>query len=86
MTIINSPKIKLGLNAEHPLVKGDVLYDLLKNFFGYLQDNVAPNLQEANIEGSPVLTTQQAGKNLSSAVKIANEALTEIQSEFNFTQ
>jgi len=86
MTIINSPKIKLGLKAEHPLVKGDVLYVLLKNFFGALQDQVAPNLQEANIEGSPVLTTQQAGKNLSSLVKNAVEELTEIQSEFNFTQ
>ena len=86
MTIINSPKIKLGLNAEHPLVKGDVLYDLLKNFFGFLQDNVVPGLEAASIEDSPVLTVQQAGNNLKTAVKRAVEELLEIQSKTNFTQ
>ena len=36
MTIINSPKIKLGLNAEHPLVYGDTLVELLTTFFGFM--------------------------------------------------
>ena len=86
MTIINSPKIKLGLNAEHPLVKGDVLYTLLKNFFGFLQDNVAPGLVDAKVEDSPILTVQQAGNSLLTAIKNAGEELREIQSKTNFTQ
>ena len=47
----------------------------LKNFFGFLQDNVVPGLEAASIEDSPVLTVQQAGYNLKTAVKRAVEEL-----------
>tara|TARA_B110000285_G_scaffold103441_1_gene117746 strand:- start:833 stop:1261 length:429 start_codon:yes stop_codon:yes gene_type:complete len=86
MTIINSPKIKLGLNAKHPLVHGDVLLIILKNFFAMLQKEVAPQLMKAQIEGSPVLSTVIAGKQLNQAVKTANDLLVDLLSTTNFTQ
>ena len=85
MTIINSPKIKLGLNAEHPLVYGDTLVELLTTFFGFLQDNVAPGLSAASIEDSPVLTVQQAGQNLAAGVQRAQKELADVLSKTNFT-
>ena len=86
MTIINSPKIKLGLNADHPLVHGDALVLLLTNFFGYLQDEVAPQLELAAIEQSPVLSTRMAGRALAQAVVRAQKALKDTLSETNFTE
>ena len=85
MTIINSPKIKLGLNAEHPLVYGDALVELLTTFFGFLQDNVAPGLSAASIEDSPVVTVQQAGQSLAAGVQRAQKDLADILSKTNFT-
>ena len=86
MTIINSPKIKLGLNADHPLVHGDALVLLLTNFFGYLQDEVAPQLELAAIEESPVLGTRMAGRALAQAVVRAQKSLKDTLSETNFTE
>ena len=86
MTIINSPKIKLGLDADHPLVHGDALVELLTTFFGFLQDKVAPQLEIASVEESPVVSVQLAGKALSQAVNRAQKALKDTLSETNFTE
>ena len=86
MTIINSPKIKLGLNAKHPLVHGDVLLLILKGFFAQLQKSVVPQLIASKIEGSPVVGTVLAGKQLNQAVKTANDELENLLSTTNFTE
>ena len=86
MTIINSPKIKLGLDADHPLVYGDVLVDILSNFFQILQQRVAPELKKSAIEGIPILGAQSAAKALSTAVDNANKELKSLLSKTNFTQ
>ena len=86
MTIINSPKIKLGLNATHPLVHGDILLVILKNFFAMLQKNVAPQLISSQVEDSPVIGSVMAGKQLLNAVTVANDLLSDLLSKTNFTQ
>ena len=86
MTIINSPKIKLGLNATHPLVHGDILLVILKNFFAMLQKNVAPQLISSKVEDSPVIGSVMAGKQLLNAVTVANDLLSDLLSKTNFTQ
>ncbi len=86
MTIINSPKIKLGLNAEHPLVKGDVLYNILSSFFFLLQEKVVPGLDEAKIEDVPILGAKAAAAGLSTAIDKVNKELKDLLSTTNFTQ
>jgi len=86
MTIINSPKIKLGLNAEHPLVKGDVLYNILSSFFFLLQEKVVPGLNEAKIEDVPILGAKAAAAGLSTAIDKVNKELKDLLSTTNFTQ
>ncbi len=86
MTIINSPKIKLGLNAEHPLVKGDVLYNILSSFFFLPQEKVVPGVDEAKIEDVPILGAKAAAAGLSTAIDKVNKELKDLLSTTNFTQ
>ena len=86
MTIINSPKIKLGLNAEHPLVKGDILFNILSNFFFILQEKVVPNLADAKIEDVPILGAKAASVGLVTAIDRVNKEMKDLLSTTNFTQ
>ena len=86
MTIINSPKIKLGLDAKHPLIYGDVLVDILTSFFSAIEQRIAPSLKSSAIEGNPVLGAVAAGEGLATAVDKANKELREVLSKTNFTQ
>ena len=86
MTIINSPKIKLGLNATHPLVYGDVLFDILSSFFHMLQEKVVPGLDDAKIEDIPILGAKSAAAGLATAIDNANRDLKELLSKTNFTE
>jgi hypothetical protein len=86
MTIINSPKIKLGLNAEHPLVYGDILYNVLSEFF-FLLTSAADDLKNAtSAEGNPITKVQSAGQTLMQAINTSAEQLKTINSKNNFTQ
>ena len=86
MTIINSPKIKLGLNAEHPLVKGDILFNILSNFFCIRQEKFGPNLADAKIEDVPILGAQAASVGLATAIDKVNKEMKDLLSTTNFTQ
>tara|TARA_R110000772_G_scaffold51947_1_gene119234 strand:+ start:727 stop:1161 length:435 start_codon:yes stop_codon:yes gene_type:complete len=86
MTIINSPQIYLGLNATHPLVYGDELVKVFKQFFLLVTNEVIPQLLSAQIEGSPVIGVTSAAEGLNTAVQYANDGLDKILSTTNFTQ
>mgnify|MGYP003642984246 CR=1 FL=1 len=86
MTIINSPKIKLGLDAEHPLVHGDILYNILSEFFFQFEIAAKDLRQAEGAEGVPITKVQSAGLILKQALAKAAEELKTINSKNNFTQ
>ena len=86
MTIINSPNIMLGLRAEHPLVYGDELVKMLKQYFLLLTEEVIPNLAKAEVEGSEIASVKLASEGLNTAVQYANDNLEKLLSKTNFTQ
>lgn len=85
--IINSPSIKLGLTAKHPLVKGDVLQTILQEFVKILNEVVAQNLSTAkDSEGAKIVDVQLAGEALKKASANLSNRLAEITSQNNYTE
>ena len=85
--IINSPSIKLGLTAKHPLVKGDVLQTILQEFVKILNDVVAQNLSTAkDSDGAKIVDVQLAGEALKKASANLSNRLAEITSLNNYTE
>lgn len=85
--IINSPSIKLGLTAKHPLVKGDVLQTILQEFVKILNEVVAQNLSTAkDSEGAKIVDVQLAGEALKKASANLSNRLAEITSLNNYTE
>lgn len=85
--IINSPNIKLGLDARHPLVYGDTLQTALNEFLKLITDEVAPKLitaKESN--GAKMTKINLAGEALQKAAVNLNNRLADITSKTNFTQ
>ena len=85
--IINSPSIKLGLTAKHPLVKGDVLQTILQEFVKILSEVVAQNLSTAkDSDGAKIVDVQLAGEALKKASANLSNRLAEITSLNNYTE
>jgi hypothetical protein len=85
--IINSPSIKLGLTAKHPLVKGDVLQSILQEFIKILDELVADNLSKSvESNGAKMVSVQLAGDALSKACANLSNRLAEITSLNNYTE
>ena len=69
-TIINSPEIYLGLEAKHPLIKGDLLLVILTAFIKVVDEQVCEDLKAAtdsnNVE---IATVVRAGETLKKAIR-----------------
>ena len=86
ISISSGGTVNIGLNAEHPLVKGDILFNILSNFFFILQEKVVPNLADAKIEDVPILGAKAASVGLATAIDRVNKEMKDLLSTTNFTQ
>ena len=85
--IVNSPSIKLGLTAKHPLVKGDTLQTVLNEFIKILSDIVAENMSTAKeSNGAKIIPVNLAGQALKEACANLSNRLAEITSLNNYTE
>jgi hypothetical protein len=86
--VVNANKIKLGIgdDSEHPLVKGDVLIDLLKEMASSL-DDVATWLKKVpDTDGFENTGVRGAGSEFGAIVTKINNKLEDLISKKNFTQ
>ena len=73
-TIINSPQIDLGLDAEESAVKGDTLVKVFNEFLLGINLLVAPQLKNAtDTEGVKLAEVQRAGEALEALTNMLNE-------------
>ena len=85
--IINSPEIRLGLDASHPLVYGDELAKILNEFCVIMTKTVVPDMKDAvDSQGTKVTGVATAGIGMEKALKGLNDGLARILSETNFTR
>ena len=85
--IINSPEIRLGLDASHPLVYGDELAKILNEFCVIMTETVVPDMKEAqDSQGAKVSGVATAGVGMEKALKGLNDGLARILSTTNFTR
>lgn len=86
--VVNAQKIKLGIgdDSEHPLVKGDVLIDLLREITISLADasKFLENVPDA--EGFQNTGVRGAGSEFKAIVSKINNKLESLISKKNFTQ
>ena len=86
--VVNANKIKLGIgdDSEHPLGKGDVLIDLLKEMALSL-DDVATWLKKVpDADGFENTGVRGAGSEFGAIVAKINNKLEDLISKKNFTQ
>ena len=73
-TIINSPQIDLGLNAEESAVKGDTLVKVFNEYLLGINLLVVPQLKTAtDAEGVKLAGVQRAGEALEALTNMLNE-------------
>jgi len=85
--IINSPEIRLGLDASHPLVYGDELAKILNEFCVIMTKTVVKDMKDAvDSQGTKVTGVATAGIGMEKALKGLNDGLARILSETNFTR
>ena len=73
-TIINSPQIDLGLNAEEAAVKGDTLVKVFNEYLLGINLLVVPQLKTAtDAEGVKLAGVQRAGEALEALTNMLNE-------------
>ncbi len=87
MCIINSPEIRLGLDASHPLVKGDELANLLNEFCIIMTELVVRDMKEAvDSNNTQITSVVTAAVGMEKAFKGLNDGLSDILSKTNFTK
>lgn len=85
--IINSPEIRLGLDASHPLVYGDELANILNEFCVIMTETVVTDMKNAkDSTGTKVTGVATAGVGMEKAIKGLNDGLARILSKTNFTR
>ncbi len=73
-TIINSPQIDLGLNAEESAIKGDTLVKVFNEYLLGINLLVVPQLKNAtDTEGVKLAEVQRAGEALEALTNMLNE-------------
>ena len=73
-TIINSPQIDLGLNAEEAAIKGDTLVKVFNEYLLGINLLVVPQLKSAtDAEGAVIAGVQRAGEALEALTSMLNE-------------
>jgi hypothetical protein len=86
-TIINSSEIMLGLEAKHPLIKGDSLAIIFVEFLKILDQEVCENLKLASdVNDVPIKFTQRAGVSLQKATRALAKRIPGTLSELVKTQ
>jgi len=69
-TIINSPEIYLGLEAKHPLIKGDLLLVVLVEFLRVFDEQVCEDLKLASDSNKvEIATVVRAGETLQKSIR-----------------
>jgi len=76
-TIINSPQIDLGLNAKHPLIKGDEFLAVFQQFLLVINQVTVPELEGATDSNDvKIASVNRAGEGLRKATEALSELLT----------
>lgn len=87
MCIINSPEIRLGLDASHPLVYGDELANILNEFCVIMTEVVIPDMKNSVDSNNTKITgVATAAVGMEKAIKGLNDGLSRILSNTNFTK
>jgi len=87
MCIINSPEIRLGLDASHPLVKGDELANLLNEFCIIMTELVVRDMKSSVDSNNTKITgVVTAAVSMEKALKGLNDGLADILSKTNYTK
>jgi hypothetical protein len=75
-TIINSPQIDLGLNAKHPLIKGDEFLAIFQQFLLVINQVTVPELEDATDSNDvKIASVNRAGEGLRKATEALSELL-----------
>lgn len=83
--IINAPKTYLGLDAEEPLVKGQVLEDLLSDLLDSLSELGGKMMFAVDSNGIFITSLTTSGKSLQRSISRIRSNLSSIKSTKNFT-
>jgi len=75
-TIINSPQIDLGLNAKHPVIKGDEFLAIFQQFLLVINQVTVPELEDATDSNDvKIASVNRAGEGLRKATEALSELL-----------
>ena len=86
-TIINSPQIDLGLDAKHPIIKGDEFLSIFQQFLLVINQITVPELEEATDSNDvKIASVNRAGEGLRKATEALSELLPGVLSDTVKTQ
>ena len=86
-TIINSPQIDLGLDAKHPVIKGDEFLAIFQQFLLVINQITVPELEEATDSNDvKIASVNRAGEGLRKATEALSELLPGVLSDTVKTQ
>ncbi len=75
-TIINSPQIDLGLDAKHPVIKGDEFLAIFQQFLLVINQVTVPELEGATDSNDvKIASVNRAGEGLRKATEALSELL-----------
>jgi hypothetical protein len=75
-TIINSPQIDLGLDAKHPIIKGDEFLAIFQQFLLVINQVTVPELEGATDSNDvKIASVNRAGEGLRKATEALSELL-----------
>ena len=75
-TIINSPQIDLGLEAKHPIIKGDEFLAIFQQFLLVINQVTVPELETATDSNNvKIASVNRAGEGLRKATEALSELL-----------
>ena len=75
-TIINSPQIDLGLDAKHPIIKGDEFLAIFQQFLLVINQVTVPELEDATDSNDvKIASVNRAGEGLRKATEALSELL-----------
>ncbi len=84
-TIINSPKIQLGIDAKEPLVKGTNFFNMMTKLLTDLESVGDQLFSATDSNGNPIPSVQTAGNTLIKSTKRVKILLKSVNSTQNFT-
>jgi len=81
-TIINSPEINLGLDAKHPIIKGDEFLAIFQQFLLVINQITVPELEDATDSNDvKIASVNRAGEGLRKATEALSELLPGVLSD-----